>query len=177
MNKVRSKNFKGFSVRNRNFERFFRPKIGDLQKKSLHWNFKGFSGRNRNFKRFFRPKTGNLQKKKGLHWNFKGFSGRNRNFKRFFRPKTGDLQKNKKGLHPKNVTKSGVSPQKPPIWASNCAPEAPSLLISSGHSPRLGGHNFRSGGHKHPVGGAQPQYAPRGAGSGVKKAQAVINVL
>ena len=41
----------------------------------------------------------------------KGFFGRNWNFKRFFRPKTGDLQK-KKGLHPKNVMKFGVSPQK-----------------------------------------------------------------
>ena len=33
MNKVRSKNFKGFSGRNRNFKRFFLPKTGDLQKK------------------------------------------------------------------------------------------------------------------------------------------------
>ena len=51
---------------------------------------------------------------------------------------------------------SDVSPQKTPIWASICTPVAPSLLISSGHSPRLGGHNF---------GGARPRYAPRGAGS------------
>ena len=42
--------------------------------------------------------------------------------------------------------KSGVSPQKlrkylwqTPTWASICTPVAPSLLISSGHSPRLGG--------------------------------------
>ena len=95
--------------------------------------------------------TGDLQKKKGLRSNFKEFSGRNRKFKWFFRPKRGDLQKKKKkkkekGLHPKNVTKSGVSPQKTLIWASMCAPKAPSLLISSGHSPRLGGHNFRLGG-------------------------------
>ena len=55
----------------------------------------------------------------------KGFSGQNRKFKRFVWPKTGDLQK-KKGLHPKNVTKSGVSPQKTLIWTSICAPEAPS---------------------------------------------------
>ena len=93
-----------------------------------------------------------------------GFSCRNRKFKRFFRPETGDLQK-KKDLHPKNVTKSGVSSQKTLIWASICAPEAPSLLISSGHSPRLEGHNFRLGGHKQPVRGARPQYAPRGARS------------
>ena len=32
MNKVRSKNFKGLSGRNRNFKRFFRPKTADLQK-------------------------------------------------------------------------------------------------------------------------------------------------
>ena len=47
--------------------------------------------------------------------------------------------------------KSGVSPQKyrwqTSIWASICTPVAPSLLISSGHSPRLGGElNFRLGG-------------------------------
>ena len=97
----------------------------------------------------------------------KGFSGRNRKFKRFFRPKTGYHQKKKKkkGLHSKNVTKSGVSPQKTLIWTSICAPEAPSLLISSGHSPRLGGHNFRLGGHKQSVGGHGPRMPPRGAGS------------
>ena len=56
------------------------------------------------------------------------------------------ISEKKKGLYPKYVTKSGVSPQKTLIWISICAPEAPSLLISSGHSPRLGGHNFRLGG-------------------------------
>ena len=62
--------------------------------------------------------------------------------------------------------KSDVSPQKTPIWASICTPVAPSLLISSGHSPRLGGgHNFRLGGHKQSFGGTRPRYAPRGAGS------------
>ena len=70
-------------------------------------------------------------------------------FKQFFRSKTGDIQNKKtkrKGLHPKNVMKSGVSPQKlqkyrwqTPIWATICTPVAPSLLISSGLSPRLGG--------------------------------------
>ena len=67
--------------------------------------------------------------------------------------------------------KSGVSPQKlrkyrwqTPIWASICTSVAPSLLISSGNSPRLGGHNFRLGGHKQSFGGARPQTAPRGAG-------------
>ena len=60
--------------------------------------------------------------------------------------------------------KSGVSPQKlrnyrwqTPIWASICTRVASSLLISSGHSPRLGGHNFRLGGHG-------PGMPPRGAG-------------
>ena len=56
----------------------------------------------------------------------------------------------KKGFYPKNVMKFGVSPQKlrnyrwqTPIWASICTPVAPSLLISSEHSPRLGGHSPR----------------------------------
>ena len=50
--------------------------------------------------------------------------------------------------------KFGVSPQKlrnyrwqTSIWASICTPVAPSLLISSGHSPRLGGHKQSFGGH------------------------------
>ena len=45
--------------------------------------------------------------------------------------------------------KSGVSPQKlqkyrwqAPIWASTCTPGAPSPLISSGNSTRLGGTIF-----------------------------------
>ena len=36
MNKVKTKNSKGFSGRNQKFKRFFRPKTGDLQKKGLH---------------------------------------------------------------------------------------------------------------------------------------------
>ena len=42
--------------------------------------------------------------------------------------------------------------------------KAPSLLISAGHSPCLGGHNFRFGGTSSQW-GARPRYAPRGAGS------------
>ena len=33
-----------------------------------------------------------------------------------------------------------------PIWASICTPVAPILLISWGHSPRLGGHKQSFGG-------------------------------
>ena len=62
--------------------------------------------------------------------------------------------------------KSGVSPQKlrkyrwqAPIWASISTPVAPSLLISSGRSPRLGRHNFRLGGHG-------PGMPPHGVGPG-----------
>ena len=43
--------------------------------------------------------------------------------------------------------------------------KAPNLLISSGHSPRLGGHNFRLGGHKQSVGGHGPGMPSRSAGS------------
>ena len=73
------------------------------------------------------------------------------------------ISKKKKGLHPKYVMKSGVSPQKlqkyrwqTPIWASICIPVAPSLLISSGHCPRLGGHKQSFGGH----GPEMPPVAP-----------------
>ena len=56
----------------------------------------------RKFKDFFRPKLGDLQKKKknkkkkGLRQNPESFFGRNPKFKVFFRPKLGDLQKKKK---------------------------------------------------------------------------------
>ena len=56
--------------------------------------------------------------------------------------------------------KYGVSPQKTPIWASICTPVALSLLISSGHSPRLGGHNFRLGGASSHLGGNGPGMPP-----------------
>ena len=49
--------------------------------------------------------------------------------------------------------KFGVSPQKlgkyrwqTPIWASICTLVAPSPIISSGHSPRLGGTSSHLGG-------------------------------
>ena len=116
INKVRSKKSKGFSGRNRKFKLFFRPKSGDLQKKRKK---KVFTEIAKNFS----AEIGNLS----------GFSGQ----KQVFSEKKKN--KEKKGLHPKQVTKSGVSPQKTLIWTSICTPEAPSLLISSGHSPRLGG--------------------------------------
>ena len=52
--------------------------------------------------------------------------------------------------------KSGVSPQKTPIWASICNPVAPSLLISLGYRPHLGGAQFSFGGH----GPGMPPVAP-----------------
>ena len=65
-----------------------------------------------------------------------------------------------KGLHPKNVTKTGVSPQKTLIWASICAPKAPSQLISSRHSPHLGGTIFVWGAQAVSWGGTGPVCPP-----------------
>ena len=49
--------------------------------------------------------------------------------------------------------------------ASICTPIAPSRLICSGHSPRLGWHNFRLGGAQALTwGGTAPECPPRGAG-------------
>ena len=63
--------------------------------------------------------------------------------------------------------KSGVSPQKlrkyrwqTPNWASICTPVAPSLLISSGHSPRLGATIFVSGGTSSHLGGTALECSP-----------------
>ena len=94
--------------------------------------------------------------------------GEDRKFRGIFQPKTGDLKKKKeKGLHPKYVIKSGVSPQKlrkyrwqTPIGASICTPVAPSLLISSGHSSRLGGTIFVWGGTRSHLGVTFPECPP-----------------
>ena len=85
------------------------------------------------------------------------------------------VSEKKKGLHPEHVMKSGVSPQKlrkyrsqTPISALICTPEAPSLLISSGHSPRLGGTIFVWGGtNSHLRGHGPGMPPPRGAGPGL----------
>ena len=73
----------------------------------------------------------------------------------------------KKGLHPKNVMKSGVSPQKlrkyrwqTSIWASFCTPVAPSLLISSGTVLVWGGTIFVWGGRSTHMGGHGPGMSP-----------------
>ena len=85
-------------------------------------------------------------------------------FKRIFRPKsefqvvcpakTGDLQKKKRSSSQKrhkNLCKSTKNTN----LGLDLRSKAPSLLISSGHSLRLGGHNFRLGGNKQSVGGAR----------------------
>ena len=60
--------------------------------------------------------------------------------------------------------KSVVSPQKTLIWASICTPVAPILLISSEHSPRLGGTVFVWGGTSSHLGGHGPGMPSQGAG-------------
>ena len=64
--------------------------------------------------------------------------------------------------------KSGVRPKKlrkyrwqTPIWASICTAVAPSQLISSGHSPRLGEAQFLFGGAQAVIwGGTAPVCPP-----------------
>ena len=80
--------------------------------------------------------------------NSSGFSGR----------KQVIFKKKRSSFHKRH--KIWCQSTKTLIWTSICAPEAPILLISSGHSLRLGGHNFRLGGH----GPGMPP--PRCAGSG-----------
>ena len=46
------------------------------------------------------------------------------------------------------------------ILASNCTPIAPSLLISSGHKPRLGGAQFSFGGAQKVIWGHSPGMPP-----------------
>ena len=114
--------------------------------------------------RFFWPKTGDLQKKKKK--KEKVFTAIARDFPAEIAYLSG-FSGQKHVMNVKNVTKSGVSPQKTPILASSCAPEAPSLLISSGHNPRLGGGTiFVWGAQAVSWGGTAPECPPpRGAGS------------
>ena len=97
---------------------------------------------------------GKEQKKKVFTETQRDFPAENRHSNSFSLPKTDELQKN--GLHPENFMKSWQTP----IWASFCTPVAPILLISWGHSPRLGEHNFRLKGHEQSFGGARPRNAP-----------------
>ena len=148
MNKVRSKDSKGFSGRNRKFKRFLQV-ISKNKIKVFSKFARDFPAENR-----WSPK-----KKKRFSTNLQEIFRPKSEIQAVFPAENGwSLKKRKKGLHPKNVMISGVSPQKSPIWASICTPVAPSLLISSGHSPRLGGH-------KQSFGGSTAWYAPRGAGS------------
>ena len=91
------------SRKDRNFKRFFRPKLGDLKKKKKKKKKKSSP----KFRVIFRPKSKiqtffppkirwSPKKKKGLRQNSEWFFGRNPKFKRFFRPKLGDLQKKKR---------------------------------------------------------------------------------
>ena len=73
--------------------------------------------------------------------------------------------------------KSGVSPQKTPIWASISTPVAPNLLISSGHSPRLGGTIFVWGGTSSHLGGHGPGMPPRGAGSALMDTNGLCTIV
>ena len=117
----------------------------------------------------------------------KGFSCQNRKLKRFFRQKTGDLQKNKvfteiaKDFPAEIANSSGFSGRKQVISKKKRSPSqkrhkiwcqstkntnldldlhSPSLLISSGHSPRLGGIIFVWGGTSSQLGGHGPGMPP-----------------
>ena len=82
----------------------------------------------------------------------KGFFGRNQKFKRFFRPKSGDLKKKKRSL----FQQCHVNYENAKI----CTPLAPSLLISSEHSPRLGGAIFVWGGAQEVIRGSTAPGCP-----------------
>ena len=73
--------------------------------------------------------------------------------------------------------KSGVSPQKTPIWASICNPVAPSLLISLEYRPHLGGHNFRLGGTSSHLGGHGPGMPPVAPGLASLTTSHILSVI
>ena len=89
------------SRKDRKFNRFFRQKLGDLQKKKKKKKrsspkFRVIFRPKSKIQTFFPPKIKWSPKKKGLRQNSEWFFGRNPKFKRFFRPKSSDLQKKKK---------------------------------------------------------------------------------
>ena len=104
--------------------------------------------------------------------NSEGFSGLNQKLKRFFRPKTGDLQKKRSSSQKCHEiqcqsTKITKIPLANTNWAStNLHSKSPSLFISSGHSPRMGGTIFIWGGTSSQLKGHGPGMHTRGAEPG-----------
>ena len=140
------------------------------QERFIHVNSRGDGG-TRNLFQCRANEQGEDQKKKGLQFKNLTNSGYRHKILAIFHEFFGEDQK--KGLRPKSFMKSAVSPQKLrkiPIWefqASICTPIAPSLLISSGHSPRFGGAQFGWGAQAVIWGGHGPGMPPpRGAGPG-----------
>ena len=137
MNKVRSKNSKEFSGRNRKFKRFCRPTSGDLQKEK---------------KKVFTEITREFQAEIG-------------NSSGFFQPKLGDLQKKKRSSSQKrhqipcqstNNTTLGLdlhsrSPEPVNFFEAQSSLGGAQIFVWGGTSSQLGGHG--------------PGMLPRGAGS------------
>ena len=121
---------------------------------------KGFSGRNRKFKRFFLPKTGDLQKKRSS-LKLQGIFRPKSEIQTVF-PAKNRCSPKKKGLHPKNVTKSDVSCQstKNTNLDLDLRSRSPEPVNFFGAQSSLGG------GTSSQLGGHGPGMPPGGAGSG-----------
>ena len=121
------------SRKDRKFKGFFRPKLGDLQKKKkkgLRQNSEWFFGRNPQFKRFFRPKLGDLQKKKRSSPKFRaiflpisqvqtfegGLFSYGGGYFPFFTENRPQKHKNHAILHTSQANGGGSSPPPPPPW-------------------------------------------------------------
>ena len=169
MNKMRSKDSKGFSGRNRKFKRFFRPKTGDFQKKKV------FS----KFARAFPADIGNSS----------GFSGRKQvisktktkkrsypNLQEIFRP-ISEIQAvfpAEIRWSPKKKQKRSSSQKRHEIRCQSTKntnlgldlhSSSPEPVNFSGAQSLLGGAQFSFGGNKQSFGGHGPGMPPRGAGS------------
>ena len=152
-------------------------RVGHGGTRNLSQSESNEQGEDRKFRGIFRlkseiqtffPTENRWSKKKGFTGILRGFRPKSE-IQTFFSAENRRSPKKKRSSS-KNVMKSGVSPQKwqkyqwqAPIWASICTTVAPSLLISSGHSSRLGGAQFCLGGTSSHLGGHDPGMPPRGA--------------
>ena len=145
MNKVRSKDSKGFFGRNRKFKRFF---AGDLQKQKRS---------SPNLQGIFRPKTGDLQKKEKVFSKFaRDFSAEIRNSSGFSGRKWVISEKRSSSQKCHDIRCQSTKNTNLGVDLHSSSPEPVTFFVAQ---------SSLGEGHKQSFRGSTARYAPRGAGS------------